>query len=119
MNIQGKIWGSTSLLFDKNNVEIHRIVCEKNGYSSKHKHISKYNMFFVEKGKLEISIWKKDYDLIDKTILGPQQFCIVDPGEYHMFKGIENNTIVFEIYWVEIDKRDIVRDNVGGKKELN
>ena len=114
MNIQGKIWGSTSVLFSKNNVEINRIVCNKNGFCSKHKHISKYNMFFVEKGILEINIWKNNYDLIDETILKEQQNCIIEPGEYHMFKCLEDGTVAFEIYWVEIDKNDIIRDNVGG-----
>ena len=114
MNIQGKIWGHTSPLFNKNNVEIHRIECRKNGFCSKHKHISKYNMFFVEKGKMEINVWKKGYDLVDKTIISSQQICIVEPGEYHFFKCLEDNTVAFEIYWVELDKNDIVRDNVGG-----
>ncbi len=114
MNIQGKIWGCTSLLFNKNNVEIHRIKCNKDGFCSKHKHIGKYNMFFVEKGKLAISIWKNDYDLVDRTVISSQQICIVSPGEYHLFKCLEDNTVAFEIYWVELDKNDIIRDNVGG-----
>ena len=90
MNIQGKIWGSSSFLFCKNNVEIHRIECIKNSFCSKHKHDHKYNMFFVESGGLEVSVWKKDYDLVDKTVLGPHQNCIVDPGEYHIFKCLED-----------------------------
>ncbi len=115
MNIQGKVWGSTSILFSKNNVEINRITCNKDGYCSKHKHHSKYNMFFVEKGSLEISVWKNDYDLIDKTILTEHQNCIVSPGEYHLFKCLKPDTVAFEIYWVEISENDIERKNVGGK----
>ena len=116
MNIQGKIWGSTSELFNKNNVEIHRITCKQNGFCSKHKHISKYNMFFVEKGKLEIDIWK-EYGLIDKTILEEHQVCVVEPGSYHQFKCIEDKTIAFEVYWVEIGAKDIIRESVGGINE--
>lgn len=115
MNIQGKVWGTTSILFNKNNVEINRITCTKGGYCSKHKHESKYNMFFVEKGSLEISVWKNNYDLIDKTIIKTQQNCIVDPGEYHIFKCLESDTVAYEIYWVEIDKNDIERETVGGE----
>ena len=37
-NIQGKIWGKTQALFNKNNVQIHRIETKKGGYCSKHKH---------------------------------------------------------------------------------
>ena len=115
MNIQGKVWGETSFLFSENNVEINRIVCNKGCFCSKHKHISKYNMFFVEKGSIEISVWKNDYDLIDKTVLKQHQNCIVNPGEYHLFTSLELDTVVFEIYWVEMSKDDIERENVGGK----
>ena len=115
MNIQGKVWGITSSLFSKNNVEVNRIVCHKDAFCSKHKHTSKYNMFFVEAGTLEIRVWKKDYDLVDKTILREHENCIVDPGEYHLFKCLEEGTVAFEIYWVEIEKTDIERENVGGK----
>ena len=118
MNIQGKIWGETSTLFSKNNVEINRITCNKGGYCSKHKHKSKYNMFFVEKGSLEINIWKNNYDLVDKTILKEQQSCVIEPGEYHVFRCLDNNTIAFEIYWVEIDKNDIERSGVGGVNDV-
>ncbi len=116
MNIQGKVWGTTSSLFSKNNVEINRITCTKDSYCSKHKHASKYNMFFVENGSIEISVWKNDYDLVDKTVLKKHQNCIVPPGEYHIFRCLEEGTIAFEIYWVEIDSNDIKRENVGGKK---
>ncbi len=116
MNIHGKIWGETSKLFSKNNVEINRITCHKDAFCSKHKHVSKYNMFFVERGVLEINIWKNDYDLIDKTVLREHQNCIVDPGEYHLFKCLEEGTVAFEIYWVEINEKDIERENVGGNK---
>ena len=71
-------------------------------------------MFFVEKGILEISVWKNNYDLIDKTILKEQQNCIIEPGEYHTFRCLQEGTIVLEIYWVEIDKNDIERSSVGG-----
>ena len=114
MDIQGKVWGTTSSLFSKNNVEINRITCAKGGYCSKHKHTSKYNMFFVEKGSLEIRVWKNDYDLVDKTVLKEQQNCVVAPGEFHSFRCLEEDTIAFEIYWVEIDKNDIEIKIVGG-----
>lgn len=115
MNIQGKIWGYTMPIFRGNNVGVDRISVDKNTFCSKHKHNHKFNLFFVEKGKLQINIWKNDYDLIDTTILSSIQMCIVNPGEYHLFKCLEEDTIAYEIYWVEIDYNDILRENVGGK----
>lgn len=117
-HIQGKIWGSTQSIFNKNNIEIHRIEILKGGYSSKHKHDFKHNAFFIETGKLKITIWKKDYDLIDETIIVDKQMCIVKPQEFHMFEAIEK-TIAYEIYWTEISSNDIIRINCGGINNLN
>lgn len=116
MDIQGKVWGSTSLLFCKNNVEVHRIEGNKNCYCSKHEHKHKYNMFFVEKGCLLIEIWK-DYDLVDETIVKAGDICTVAPGQHHKFTVLEEDTVAFEIYWVELSQSDISREIVGGKKE--
>lgn len=111
MNIAGKIWGNTSEIFNKNNVEIHRINIVKGGTCSKHLHKHKYNLFFIERGSLLINVWKNDYDLIDKTIIKDNESCIVAPGEYHQFSALED-TICYEIYWVEIS-HDIYRESVG------
>ena len=111
---QGKAWGNTQSLFNKNNVEIHRIEIDKGGYCSKHKHDYKYNCFYVEKGKLKITAWKNDYDLVDVTILTDGEATTVPPREYHMFNALEN-CVCYEIYWVELSKDDIVRENCGGK----
>lgn len=115
MNTQGKIWGNTAELFNKNNVEIHRIETNKGGFCSKHKHEHKYNAFFVERGKLLVTVWKNDYNLIDQTIIGDQQMTIVKPGEFHKFESLED-TIAYEIYWVELSSSDIVRENCGGNR---
>ena len=112
MNKAGKIWGSTVALFQKNNVEIHRIEIHKNTRCSKHKHLHKYNIFFVESGKILIREWKKDYDLIDETILNPGEMCEIIPGNYHEFNGLEDS-IVYEIYYVELLSNDIFRENTG------
>ena len=110
---QGKVWGETQPLFNKNNVEIHRIDINSGGYCSKHKHEFKYNCFYVEKGRLKITAWKDDYDLIDVTILESGQATTVPPGEYHTFTALDD-TVCYEIYWVELSSKDIVREDHGG-----
>lgn len=114
MNIHGKVWGKTQELFFKNNVEIHRIEINKGSFCSKHKHNHKFNAFFIEKGKIKVKIWKNDYDLIDETIISTGQMTTVKPGEYHLFESLED-TIAYEIYWIELERNDIDRENVGGK----
>lgn len=117
MNIEGKVWGNTSEIFHGNNVEVHRIFVNKGGYCSKHYHAAKFNSFFIESGKLKVKIWKKNYDLVDETILEPRQMTTVRPGEYHLFEALED-TVAYEIYWVELRQDDIVRDNVGGMENF-
>lgn len=115
MIIQGKIWGYTSPIFNKNNVEVHIAEIKKGGYCSKHLHKYKYNRFVVLKGKLQISIWKKYADqlLEDITILKASEECTVPPNEFHKFMALENTTVL-EIYWVELNEMDIVREDQGG-----
>ena len=112
----GKIWGSTCCLLNKNNVEIHRIKVETGGFCSEHKHKHKWNAFFVEKGQLEITIYRLDANQIieDITILHDGEMTYVEPGLYHKFRAIKP-TVAFEFYWVELLKNDIERRNIGGK----
>lgn len=114
-NKQGKVWGNTQSIFNKNNVEIHRIEIKKGGYCSKHKHNYKYNAFIVLSGVIEVDIWKNDYDLVDKTIVQKGEMTTVKPQEFHKFKCIKE-AVVLEIYWVELKEDDIERENVGGSK---
>ena len=110
---QGKVWGETHPLFSKNNVEIHRIIANKGGYCSIHRHEHKYNKFYIESGSLEIHVWKKDYDLCDITVINSGESTTVKPGERHKFVALED-TVAYEIYWVELSESDIIRDNCGG-----
>lgn len=115
MKIQGKVWGDTSPLFDKNNVEIHYVNIVKGGYCSKHKHESKFNRFVILKGKLKVTIWKEYANEIleDITYIGAGDECTVPPGDFHKFEAIDD-TVLLEIYWVELSKNDIVRLDHGG-----
>ena len=111
--IAGKVWGMTENIFSNHNFEFHRIEVKKGGFCSKHKHVHKYNGFYVEKGMLVVSVWKSGYDLIDKTTIKSGQFHIVPPQEFHQFEAKED-TIAFELYWAGFDPNDIVREDHGG-----
>ena len=115
--VRGKVWGNTSTLFSKNNVEVSRIEIKKGGYCSKHRHDYKYNLFFVEEGKLLVTIFREDANttIEDKTILEKHDITYVEPNIFHFFEALED-TIAYEIYWVEIDKKDIIRESVGGMR---
>jgi mannose-6-phosphate isomerase-like protein (cupin superfamily) len=115
MNKQGKIWGYTQELFTKNNVSIHRIKINKDSCCSKHYHQHKHNIFYVESGKILVKEWKREYDLLDETVLEAGQMCSVPPMNYHKFVGLEDS-VVYEIYYVDLDNTDIIREDVGKEK---
>ena len=111
----GKVWGQTELILHTPFIEFHRIWVRSGGYCSTHKHDYKWNMFYVKSGELAIHIHKKDYALVDKTILGPNEWTTVKPGEFHSFEAIED-TSAFELYYPEPLSEDIIRETVGGSK---
>ena len=115
MKIQGKVWGKTQDIFKNSNFEIHRIEARKDGFCSKHKHSHKYNAFFIEKGKLKIIVYETDYDLVDETIISTGEMAVVKPGVFHRFEALED-TVCYEIYWVQLDHYDIDREDVGGTR---
>ena len=109
----GKIWGETETILQTPFIELHRIWVFSGGYCSTHKHEFKWNLFYVLSGQLEIIINKKDYALVDKTILGPREWTTVKPGEYHSFEAL-HDTMAFELYYPEPLSSDIIRKTVGG-----
>lgn len=112
MNTQGKVWGLTQLLLSNKTLEMHRIGFNAGSKCSKHKHNTKFNLFYVLAGSMLVRTWKNDYDLVDETILSSGQFTTVKPGEYHQFEGLSDGEAL-ELYWSEFDPNDIVRDGVG------
>jgi len=113
--VRGKIWGETSTIFLKNNVEIARIKVNKDAYCSTHIHEHKYNLFFVESGVLKITIFRHDAEttIEDVTVLKAGGSTYVEPGLYHAFFALED-CVAYEIYWTELDTKDISRKSVGG-----
>ncbi len=115
MEVHGKFWGKTIPLFLKNNVEIHRIEGNKGGFSSEHNHESKFNMFVIESGSIKLTVWKDPSGEPDETIIKTGETSTVAPKLYHKFEVMED-CIVYEIYWVELDPKDINRKTSGGIK---
>ena len=110
--IQGKCWGSTKSLLSNKALEFHEIQFKNGHRCSKHKHNTKFNLFYVISGKLLIRVWKNAYDLVDETKLLPGQLTVVQPGEYHQFEALSDG-VALELYWSEFDPNDIVRETVG------
>lgn len=110
----GKVWGETLQIFSNAAMELHRIEVRGGGSCSQHRHAHKWNGFFVERGGLEIIIWRES-GTVDRVLLNPGETCVVPPGEYHQFRAV-SNTVAFEFYWAaplqsgDIDRRTIGHD---------
>lgn len=108
MNTQEKIWGSTTEIFNKNNVSIHRIYINQGACCSKHYHEYKYNVFYIESGRILIQEWDTGCESIKENILVTGDIYTIPPQKKHRFIALENS-IVYEIYYVELQNNDIVR----------
>ena len=110
-----KIWGTTELIFAKNNTEVHRITVAAGGFCSEHVHQHKWNRFYVESGTLlvrrSVSGGGSELDMFACKLSAGQSFD-VQPGVWHQFEAKEA-TIAYETYWVELGE-DIERRTQGG-----
>jgi len=112
---QSKIWGETAKIFSNHNIEIHRLNIDKGGYCSEHHHEFKYNLFFVESGEIEVTIFQ-DNGIKETTVLKDSDQSTVPPKLIHKFKA-NKDSIVYEIYWVDLEENDIKRRTVGGNEK--
>jgi mannose-6-phosphate isomerase-like protein (cupin superfamily) len=114
--MQGKVWGKTECLIARPGFEMHRIEVKANGYCSKHRHRHKHNMFFVERGALDVVVFRES-GLTDTTRCRAGMKTSIEPGLLHLFEAVEP-TVAYEIYWpAEIDANDIMRETTGGVRQ--
>lgn len=116
-NITGKVWGDTSVIIQNPLVELHKINIKAGYKCSEHKHVHKWNGFYVISGTLEIHVRKNNYELTDVTTLRAGDFTSVSPGEFHWFNCIDD-CVALELYYPEPLSEDIVRKSVGGKSTI-
>ena len=110
--VQSKFWGKTQCIFVGPFSEMHFAQSISKGFCSEHRHHNKWNRFFVIKGELKVTIFKKDGN--DETIIADGQFTDVPPGDWHTFECIKDCQFI-EVYWVDIlSAEDIDRRSSGG-----
>tara|TARA_S200002703_G_scaffold20667_5_gene17113 strand:+ start:79453 stop:79773 length:321 start_codon:yes stop_codon:yes gene_type:complete len=102
-----KVWGSTELIFNNETTTVHRAFINKGGQSSRHYHKHKTNLFYIESGFINVTIWdesgKRD------VFLRKNEKLSIKPNIWHKFTAIQES-VILEIYDVSIDIEDIVRD---------
>jgi mannose-6-phosphate isomerase-like protein (cupin superfamily) len=119
MSIEAKPWGSTELLFFDGRSQINRISIVDHGYSSRHLHANKVNVFVVLSGRLVVSTFLIDRhkERLDReVILGSGQSVVIEPGVVHRFLALEP-TEAIEAYFSrqgEVKLDDIERFDSNG-----
>ncbi len=102
-----KRWGSTEVLIDTPFCEVHRIVVQKGGICSIHKHKYKNNAFYVESGIL--IVYMADGHSWAPVALQMGDILNVPPGINHQFRAT-TPVVAFEFYWPDGCTPDIVRE---------
>ncbi len=110
--MSGKVWGLTQEVWTGPHSEVHLINTKKGGFCSRHRHEHKWNLFHIIQGHLRVTIWQHSglEDIID---LYDGQSCQIPPNVLHQFEAVAD-TSALEVYWVELNPADIVRESEGG-----
>lgn len=115
-----KAWGVSTTICAVSSFEVQRINVMAGGYCSRHKHLKRHNLFYVEYGKLVLHIFESNTDNCVKVLIDTGEQYLVGPGVEHMFENPEvTSVIAYEIYWDEninglVLSEDIVRFSIGG-----
>ena len=107
-----KDWGTTEEIFRNSICELYRLEIKAGGKSTFggfHKHLYKYNLIYIEYGKLEIV--REVASGQTKFIIGPDtdytKFTVY-PGTKHRFEALEE-TVAYEFYFVYCNPDDTIR----------
>ncbi|MHC4748381.1 MAG: cupin domain-containing protein [Planctomycetota bacterium] len=103
-----KTWGEKSNIFQNNLSEVSVLYLKPWQRCSWHRHLQKYNLFYVLKGKLVLKLEDGESEVL------PGQIFTTVPGEYHEFQTRDLDTVIIEVMYVQYDANDIQRDLLGG-----
>jgi mannose-6-phosphate isomerase-like protein (cupin superfamily) len=103
-----KTWGEKWNIFENDLCEVSVLYLESHQRCSWHKHIAKWNTFFVVEGSLYIKLEDGMAELLQGQIFTTR------PGEMHEFQTHYQKAKVIEIMHVWYDSEDIQRETMGG-----
>ena len=106
MECTPKVWGERWLLRQDSTHAVSYLRLKKNTRCSWHFHVTKYNLFFVIRGKVGI---KTEHG--EKILTEGQEFTVA-PMIWHEFRVYEDSDMIEEMY-VQYDESDIERKELG------
>lgn len=114
--VQDKPWGKTRCVYRDMTHEIWHASIKRGGYSSRHYHDRKPNLFYVASGELLVHVFRSGHETIPVNTyrLRPGDRITVDDGTWHQFEAADADVELVEVYWVYLKGEDIVRADEGG-----
>lgn len=107
-----KTWGEKWTLFENDLCEVSLLYLKPNQRCSWHYHRTKFNLFFVVEGFLQIML--DDGVSTGISELEKHGIFTTRPGEWHEFITADMEAIVIEIMYVKYNPEDIFRKDQGG-----
>lgn len=115
--VVGKVWGATRCVHRDATHEVWHASVRAGGYSSRHRHRHKTNLFYVLAGVILVH----KYDAADQAkplatvVVSAGEAYAVPPWEWHAFEATTDAEII-ETYWTGLQGEDIDRLDEGGVK---
>lgn len=114
---QTKPWGETRCVHRDQTHEIWHATINKGGFSSRHSHERKVNLFYVVTGTLRVHVFHSPISTIPSSTfeLKRGEQITVEDGTWHQFEAVTDVELC-EVYWVYLKGEDINRADEGGMK---
>jgi len=117
--LQGKPWGETRCVFRDDTHEVWHATIFPGGFSSRHFHTHKDNLFYVVSGRLKVHVFASQPDPGTPTTthdLGAGDCLTIEAGVWHQFDATLATCPVqlVEVYRAGLRGEDIVRLDQGG-----
>ncbi len=112
MKRTSKTWGEKYEVFKNDLCEVSVLYLQPRQRCSWHKHVSKFNLFYVIEGELYI---KLDNGVsVETAELRERDSFTTPPGQYHEFQTRDKPAVITEVMYVTYDADDIQREELGG-----
>ena len=103
-----KTWGQKWNVFQNDLCEVSILYLQPNQRCSWHTHKTKFNLFFVIDGQINI---KHEWGVAH---ISKGQIFTTRPEEWHEFQTMDVPAVVMEVMYVQYDPEDIQRERLGG-----
>ncbi len=114
--VQKKLWGETRPVYSGDSHSLYHATPKAGGYSSRHYHATKHNLFYIVSGTLLVHFYADRDGPVTRTVsLTRGDFAMSEAGEWHRFEAVTDCELI-ELYTSYCIDDDIVRADEGGLK---